>query len=136
MCQKSLARNNHPLINLPVPGVNRCCMYKFKMRPGYKTTEQLIEFTIKSADEAFFGAVFFALKEINVSKISVVDLWVNDEIIIHCDSDYGKFEISRDIYDLVFIMSKYNQCVIFKIGEILSRTKSFSEESFDPRKYS
>jgi flavodoxin len=111
-------------------------MYKFKVRPGYKSTENLVDFTISSADEAFFGSLFSALTEINVSKINIEDLWVNDEIIIHCDSDYGEFEISRDIYDLVFIMAKNNQPVILKIGEILSRNTSFCEEAFDPREYS
>ncbi len=110
-------------------------MYRFKVRPGYKSSELLIDFTIDKADDLFFGALYGALKPLNVSNIDLTDLWVNDEVILHCNSDLGEFEITRDTYDLVFIMATNNQRVIKKIGELLSENKSFTQQSFDPSEY-
>ncbi|BCE01496.1 hypothetical protein TYM08_P1559 [Marinicellulosiphila megalodicopiae] len=111
-------------------------MYKFKIRPGYKSSNLLIDFTIDNADDLFFGTLYDALSPLNISELDLTDLWVNDEIIFQCNSDLGRFEITRDFYDLVFILAENNQRVIKKISELLSNHKSFSNQSFNSSEYS
>lgn len=110
-------------------------MYKYKLRPGYKSSELLIEFCIKSANDAFFDSIYAALKSINLQKQSVTDLWMNDEVLITMNSDCGSFEISVDIWDGVFIMSPENQTVIIKIDEILSNHIDFIKLEVDFDEY-
>ena len=110
-------------------------MYKFKVRLGYKSSELLIDFTVDKPDDLFFGKLYGALKPLNVSNIDLTDLWINDEVIFHCNSDHGDFQITRDIYDLVFIMAPNNQLVIKEIGELLGEHESFIQQSFNPSKY-
>jgi hypothetical protein len=102
-------------------------MHKYKVRPGYGTTELLIEFNVEP-DEIFFGDLYGVLKEINVSTINITDLWVNDEVIFNLDSDHGQFELSKDIWDFVFIMATKNQVIISIISNLLNQSGRFIQE--------
>lgn len=110
-------------------------MYKYKLRPAYKTSELLIEFFIKSANDEFFGSFYSALSSLNLEQQSVTDLWMNDEVVIDLNSDQGSFEISIDVWDGVFIMSPNNQNVIIKIDEILSEHIEFTKLQVDFSEY-
>jgi len=107
-------------------------MYKFKVRPGYQSSELLIDFNSDETDDLFFCILYESLKLINVSKIDLTRLWVDDEVIFHCDSDLGKFEIIRDEYGSVFIIAPNNKRVIKRIGELLDENYSFSKQNFNP----
>ncbi len=102
-------------------------MYKYKLRPGYKSSELLIEFCIKSADDEFFQILYGSLNSLKIKQKQVTDLWMNDEVVTEYDSDSGCFEISVDIWDGVFIMSPNNQAVINKIDKILIGHKDFTK---------
>ncbi|WKL46724.1 hypothetical protein Q1W71_17365 [Flavobacterium pectinovorum] len=64
------------------------------------------------------------------------DLWMNDEIEIEVNSDIGLFYVSKDIWDLAFIMSDNNQECINKINLILLKDKNFhkTEVNFEDYK--
>jgi len=106
-------------------------MYKYKLRPGYKSSELLIEFFIKAANDDFKNTLFQALESLNSQQKGATNLWMNDEVLIQCDCELGSFEISLDIWDGVFIMSPNNQGVIFKIDEILSKHNKFIKLEVD-----
>ena len=103
-------------------------MYKYKLRPGYKSSELLIEFNLKSANNEFFESLYQALKSCGLQKRSTTDLWMNEEVLIEFGSIFGDFELSIDIWDDVFIMSPNNQGVIIKIDEILSKNSAFTKQ--------
>ncbi len=109
--------------------------YKYKVRPGYGSTELLIEFLPDKADEVFFGCIFRALEAIRVTPVDVVDLWMNDEIIWNMKSDAGEFELSKDIWDMVFIMADNNQAVIEIIDSLLEKDGCFIKEEVDFNNY-
>ena len=85
---------------------------------------------IPETDEKFLNDFSTALHSINSIAGEKVDLWMNDEVIQHFTSDLGKFELSIDIWDCAFIMSK-SQSVIHKIDEILQTNELFEKEEVD-----
>lgn len=110
-------------------------MYKYKVRPGYGSKKLLVEFSPGKADEAFFGSIFKALEPIKVKTVDVVDLWMNDEIIWNMKSNVGEFELSKDIWDMVFILADDNQSVIKIIDDLLQKNHSFVKENVDCDEY-
>jgi len=110
-------------------------MYKYKLRPGYKSSDLLIEFCIKSANDEFIESLYKAISGINVKQLGTTDLWMNDEVLIELESDFGHFEISIDIWDGVFVMSPNNQAVVLKIDEILSKHNKFTKLTVDFDEY-
>ena len=65
-------------------------MYRYRHRPAYGSDELLIELLPKNADKAFMDALLSHLKEIELKIESVEDLWMNDEVILKCESKEGK----------------------------------------------
>ncbi len=71
------------------------------------------------------------LKEIELKIESVQDLWMNDEVMLKCESKEGKFLISKDVWDLVFIMDAESPNVINEIDKILNGSDLFQKEHVD-----
>jgi hypothetical protein len=99
--------------------------YKYYLRPGYKSQNLLIEIFSGAEDEYFLTDLLDSISEINPKVDKMNDLWMNDEIEIEVSSDIGSFFISKDIWDLAFIMSDNNQECINKINLILLKDKNF-----------
>lgn len=110
-------------------------MYKYKLRPGYKSSELLIEFCIKSSNDDFINSFYQALQSLKLQKQGETDLWMNDEVLIEFDCVNGFFEVSIDIWGGVFIMSPNNQDVIIKIDDILSKHNEFTKLEVDYSEY-
>lgn len=102
-------------------------VYQYKVRPGYGSRELLIELLPKKPMKSFWVSLFAVLKEIGTKVGDIHDLWMNNEVLLGCDSDHGPFVISRDIWDCVFVMAPDNQPVIGKIDEALSRNDRFQK---------
>lgn len=109
--------------------------YRYHCRPGFGSQELLIEFLIQKADKQFFQDLYEALSPINIKAGEKVDLWMNDEVLQYFTTDQGKFELSVDIWDCIFIMSKSNQKVIHKIDSILKEHPLFEKEEVDFSEY-
>jgi len=110
--------------------------YKYYLRPGYKSQDLLIEIFSGAEDECFLTDLLDSISEINPKVDKMNDLWMNDEIEIEVSSDIGLFYVSKDIWDLAFIMSDNNQECINKINLILLKDKNFhkTEVNFEDYK--
>jgi hypothetical protein len=109
--------------------------HRYKVRPGYSSQKLLIELTPKEADKAFLGELLAALRGINANVADIGDLWMNDEVILILESDFGPFLISKDIWNFVFVMAPDNQPVIPKIDEALAKSNLFQKEPVDHKNY-
>ncbi len=63
------------------------------------------------------------------------DLWVNDEVLFTYKSKNGTIVLSRNIWDLFFIMGEQNQADIFKLDTLLSENPLFEKIEVDLKEY-
>jgi len=105
--------------------------YSYKYRPHFGFTGFLIEFFKGSEDADLLKDVLIALESIKPKAQPLVDLWMNGEVMIPFESNIGEFEISKDNYDMVFILGK--ESVTKMIHEILEANSNFLslEVNFD-----
>lgn len=89
---------------------------------------------IPEVNKKFLNDFSNALKPLNIKAGKKVDLWMNDEVIQYFTSDIGKFELSIDVWDCVFIMSK-SQKGILRIDNILQENPQFAKEEVDFKEY-
>nr|WP_199001590.1 hypothetical protein [Flavobacterium sp. ASV13] len=101
--------------------------YKYHLRPGYKSQNLLIEIFNGAENEDFFSDFFNTIIEINPKFEKVNELWMNDEYLFEITSDIGSFSISKDIWDLVFIMSEDHKECISKINLLLLKNQKFQK---------
>lgn len=101
--------------------------YKYYLRPGYKSQKLLIEIFSGVEDEYFLTDLLDSIAAINPIVEKINDLWMNDEILMEVRSDLGSFSISKDIWDLAFIMSDDNQECINSINLLLSGNENFQK---------
>ncbi|MEZ4525309.1 MAG: hypothetical protein R2941_05245 [Desulfobacterales bacterium] len=110
-------------------------MYKYTIRPCFKSTEYLIEFFIDQIDDEFFKQLFQALEVIDIQVGDIQDLWINNEVLLNCNSNIGQFMISIDSWDMVFIMASDNQAAVQQLSELLNTQESFMEIEADHSRY-
>lgn len=60
---------------------------------------------------------------------------MNDEIIYTINSDLGLFTLSKDIWDLAFLMADENQSCILKINDLLGNDNRFEKIEVDFNDY-
>lgn len=106
--------------------------YKYHLRPEFESENLLIEIFSGVENEKFLSELLNSIIEINPKIDGIIDQWMNDEIIIEVYSDCGNFLLSKDIWNLAFIMSNNQEC-IYKINSILSKDVRFEkvEVNFD-----
>ena len=108
--------------------------YKYHLRPGYDSGNLLIEFISGVEKVSFEPDLFEALKKLEPLLIEQQDLWMNDETLFLLESNVGSFSISKDIWDLAFIMSEDQNCIV-KINELLLTDQKFEMIDVDHKKY-
>ncbi len=101
--------------------------YKYRCRPEYGSGNLLIEVISGVENDTFGTDLFDAIKEINPQLAGLEDLWMNDEILYIINSDLGDFTLSRDVWDLAFIMCDHNQACISKINTLLLNDNRFEK---------
>jgi hypothetical protein len=101
----------------------------------YGSEQLLIELLPKSADDTFFCELLQVLKQVNAKVADVRDVWMNDEVWLSFNSDVGPFLVTKDIWDLVFIMAPENEAAIPKIAEALRANAQFQSEVVDFDEY-
>lgn len=109
--------------------------YKYYKRPGYGTEKLLLEFILESPETKIENDLLSTLKDINPKIDSIIDLWMNDEVLFKISSDKGSFLLSKDIWGFAFIMADENQPVIECIDEILKNNSLFERQEVDFEKY-
>lgn len=110
-------------------------MYRYLLRPGYGSDELLIELLPETADQAFFEALFSVLRQMHTKVDDIFDLWVNNEVMLRCESDHGPFVISKDVWGFVFIMALENQEAIVEIEKALGQSGRFRREMVNDDDY-
>lgn len=105
--------------------------YKFRYRPRYFSDSFLIEFINRVENEVFETALFDAIKDINPKLAGREDLWLNDEILYTINSDLGPFTLSKDIWDLAFLMAEDNQSCVLQINNLLLKDNRFEKIEVD-----
>jgi len=108
--------------------------YTYKFRPGYGTKNYLIELENGPSDE-FKDDLLDAISEIKPKLDKTLPLWVNDEIVWKYQSLVGEFEISRDVWDLIFVMNFEDDSSIQTIHEILKKNNKFESLDVNPEDY-
>ena len=111
--------------------MDKLAKYKYRYRPEYGSESLLIEFVNGVENEAFRSDLFDALKEINPKLTEQEDLWTNDEILYTVNSDLGQFTISKDIWNLAFLMADSNQTCILEINNLLLNDNRFEKIEVD-----
>ena len=101
--------------------------YKYYLRPEYNSQNLLIEIFNGAENKNFFSDLYNSLIEINPKFDKINDLWMNDEYLFEIESDIGSFSISKDIWNLVFIISENNHECVNKINSILLKDKNFQK---------
>ena len=111
--------------------MNTPIKYKYRCRPGYGSENLLIEF-ISEVDNGTFGTdLFDALKEINPQISGREDLWMNDEFLFKITSDIGELIISKDNWEVAFLMADKNQSCILQINDLLLKDMRFEPLAVD-----
>ncbi len=105
--------------------------YKFHYRPGYGSDSLLIEFINGVENESFGTDLFDAIQEIKPKLEGREDLWINDEILYTINSDLGQFTLSKDIWDLAFLMADDNQSCVLQIHNLLLNDNRFEKIEVD-----
>ncbi len=61
-------------------------MYKYYFRPGYGTSELLIELFYGAENNDFISDLLTAISELKPEVIDIIDLWMNDETLLNINS--------------------------------------------------
>jgi len=109
--------------------------YKYHYRPGYSSANLLIEFISGIENETFITDLLDSIKSIKPEVVGLNDLWMNDEVLYSVSSYLGEFILSKDIWDLAFIMADDNQTCIDKINELLIADTRFEKIEVDFNDY-
>ena len=110
--------------------------YKYRLRPEYSSENLLIEFINGVENKSFLPDLLNSINEINPKTEKIADVWMNDEITFMISSEIGEFFLSKDIWNLAFIMSENNQECVNRINSILLNDERFEkvEVNFDDYK--
>lgn len=108
--------------------IHKNSMYTFKVRKGYGSEELLIEFIKASGTEEMIEDLKMSLSSIGAKLEKKEDFWMNDEMLYHMNSEIGRFQISVDVWDCIFILASNNQTAIHKIESVLTESGKFSKQ--------
>ncbi|PHR46508.1 MAG: hypothetical protein COA32_10210 [Fluviicola sp.] len=116
-------------------GLQKNLNYSYKLRPAYNSKEQLIEFVKIGNADSFMKKLISVLGKNGFSLDDISDVWMNDEIWIHLKSSSGKITITKDIWDMIFILGEKNQEDINRINQILIDSGQFEKIEINPEEY-
>jgi hypothetical protein len=105
--------------------------YKYHFRPGYGSKNLLIEIFSGAERDDFIADLMTAIQAIHPMFVGQMDLWMNDEILVEMDSEFGGFVISKDIWGLGWILADEHQIVVHQIDALLSQDARFEKVEVD-----
>lgn len=109
--------------------------YRYYYRPEYHSERLLIEFISGVERDSFVHDVLDAIKSIHPTLSGVTDAWMYDEFFLTVVTDCGTFTLSKDIWDLGFILSKESQACLALINSLLENDSRFEKLEVDFEKY-
>lgn len=107
--------------------------YSYKYRPCCGFTGHLIEFYKGSERNELIPDLLESLKVLQLTPEPIIDLWMNDELIAPFKTKLGDIQVSKDIYDNVFIMGSDD--TILKIHELLNQHINYKSLAVDYKDY-
>jgi hypothetical protein len=111
-------------------------MYSYKVRPEYGKENLLIEFVNGTENENFLQDLFGVLAPLNFKTLETMDAWMNDEVWLTISSSVGKFTLTKDIWDFVFILAdEKNQSGLKAVEEHLATSGKFHKMDVDFSQY-
>jgi hypothetical protein len=119
----------------PIKIMEKFEKYKYHFRPQYGSDKLIIEFITGVANKNFGRDFLDAIKEISPKVAEQDDLWINDEILYLVYTNLGSFTLSKDVWDLAFIIGENNQICLIKINDLLTKDKRFEKVDFDGNDY-
>ncbi|MGV6861381.1 MAG: hypothetical protein ACWA41_06390 [Putridiphycobacter sp.] len=106
-------------------------MYPYQFRQSYGSANLLIEFTKNVEKASFKKDLISACKCIHLQIIKTEDLWMNDEMLYHLNSNIGTFSLSIDVWNFAFILAEQNQKGLKDLGAILNKNSNFKRQEVD-----
>lgn len=102
--------------------------FLFSVKEVNDNDELYIEFTKGSGSDEMISALNTALAPLDPVLELEEDLWMNDEILYHYNSKVGVYQISSDIWGMIFIFFDINQQAIVEIENALLNSGLFEKE--------
>jgi hypothetical protein len=99
-------------------------MYKYKLRPVYG--KLFFDFPDDPESNTFLKDFLEAIAFMNPVLESMADLWNNYEFVYYFKTDFGKFELSIDVWG--FTISETNQEILLIIDSRLQVSPLFEIE--------
>ena len=109
--------------------------YQFICRPGYGSSDLLIEISSLKDQNEIYNSIITALESIEPNVCKYEDCWQNEELIYIFDSTNGKFTLHIDNFGIAFILAVNNNELILKIDSILNQNILFEKKIVDFSKY-
>jgi len=92
----------------------------------YRVLENIsIEFLGYPHDDPLIILIYNILNKIGVPMITLTNIWQFDDLAIIEDSDYGIFEIKKNLWGDIFIIALENKNLIAIIDNLLIKDKKF-----------
>lgn len=101
--------------------------YSYKLRPGYGSIELLIELDANGEADELQLDLILLLEQHGFKLTEMKDPWQNQELHFIFHSDRGTIALSRDSWDLFFILGEENQAGILKIDQLLAENPLFQK---------
>lgn len=109
--------------------------YKYKLRPGYKTNDLLIEFDVVEKPDLLIHVIIELLSDAGFEIPDIPDVIGNGELWIEVTSKQGSAFINIDNWDIIFILANNSQRTILYIDAILLGSGHFLKLDTDPADY-
>ena len=104
--------------------------YTYLFRPVYGGDTLLLEFYAEGGFEAFIETLFEVLAPLQPEVVKT-ELVLLNELLFTVNSRMGKFTLSKDPYDLVFILSDEQQDCLQEADRLLQLDPRFVKEEAD-----
>lgn len=110
-------------------------MYTYKLRPEYGGEHLLLEFIKGPEQPTFLSELLQVFADLEFKVEAAADLWMNDEILLSISSKAGAFTLTKDTWDLAFILAGTNQDGIKLLDEYFLKSNQFIKLEVDFNAY-
>lgn len=106
------------------------------LRPGYGSSQLLIEFGIPDNADLFMHELTQLLQNNGFTLINVHgEPMMLGDVSVQFSSPNGSVFVDRDTWDLIFIIGDGNQADVLRIDQILESHEEFEREEADFSQY-
>lgn len=99
--------------------------HSYELRPEFGSDRLLMEFTSATEPHELIRDLLTTCAPIKFQLAEATDLWMNDEVLLEIQSNFGNFTLSKDIWSFVFLLARDNQAGLQKLDTFLKDTPLF-----------